>query len=517
MKQVTWKDFEEHCKMIQQATPVEVGETIDAKQKRIERAKKDYKFFFKYYFPMYAKAPCAWFHILFANALLKNKLFKGIARWFRGSAKSTHATLGWPLWLKINEELKTMLLVGQTEKKAFRLLADIQAQLTNNRRFINDFGEQFSFGSWSEGEFITKDNCAFYAIGLGQNPRGTRNEANRPDYIVVDDADSKKLSKNPKLVREAADWIMEDLMGCFDIGSERFILVNNLISKTSIMATVSDEKLKGGDRSVKSGCIYTTKGNWHLLTVNALDKKGFPTWPEKYTIQYWKQKRSETSMRAWEKEYMNNPLLEGTIFKPEWIKWRAIRKLREYDDLVVYCDPSFKNTATSDFKAIKFWGKKGSELHLIRAFCRQCSVSTMVKWFYDLHESLPEDIQVDYYIEANMLQDLLLDEFYEEGESRNYQLPIRPDHRSKPDKFGRIEATSPLYERGFIIYNQEEKDDPDMVAGIDQLLATEQGNSAPDDGPDADEGAIWLLQRRGRSKSRSNETRTGKRQRENDY
>lgn len=46
------------------------------------------------------------------------------------------------------------------------------------------------------------------------------------------------------------------------------------------------------------------------------------------------------------------------------------------------------------------------------------------------------------------MQDTILDEFRREGELRGYQLPITGDKRKKPDKFQRVEAISPLWERG---------------------------------------------------------------------
>lgn len=122
----------------------------------------------------------------------------------------------------------------------------------------------------------------------------------------------------------------------------------------------------------------------------------------------------------------------------------------------------------------------------------------MVRWFYNLHERLPQDVVCEYYIEANFLQDILLDEFTREGNLRGYQLPIRADRRKKPDKFQRIEAISPLWERGFVYYNAKLRNDPDMLAGLEQTLAFEKGMSGHDDAPDADEGAIYILQQRTR-------------------
>jgi predicted phage terminase large subunit-like protein len=104
-------------------------------------------------------------------------------------------------------------------------------------------------------------------------------------------------------------------------------------------------------------------------------------------------------------------------------------------------------------------------------------------------------------MEANFMQDIILDEFKREGESRGYQLPIIPDKRKKPDKFQRIEAISPLWERGFVFYNETKKDDPDTVVALEQTLAFQKGMSGHDDAPDADEGAIYLLQKRTRTTS----------------
>ncbi|MFA7033810.1 MAG: hypothetical protein WC166_04060, partial [Bacteroidales bacterium] len=68
------------------------------------------------------------------------------------------------------------------------------------------------------------------------------------------------------------------------------------------------------------------------------------------------------------------------------------------------------------------------------------------------------------------------------------------DKRKKPNKFLRIENISPLWERGFVTYNTAMQEDRDMLTGIEQTLAFEKGSSVHDDAPDADEGAISILQ-----------------------
>ena len=477
---MTPERFLQLCKQIEVTTGYNPDEPVAEKYARVEKAKKDYSFFFEYYFPHFAKSKTAKFHIKLANDLKKDKSFRGIFEAFRGSAKSTHAGMGIPLWLLINGDLKCMVLVGQTDDKAKRLIASLQAQFMSNQRFIHDFGEQYSFGNWSDGEFITKGGAAFYSLGMGQSPRGTKNEENRPDFILCDDLDNKKLSKNPQLVREYCEWIEEDLMGCFDGTPDRFLLVNNRFSKNSILA-----------RLHKTMCLdREPKEQWWHMRIDALDKNGEPTWHEKYTRKYWEQKRSKMTRRAFEREYMNNPVEEGKDFKEQWIRYKEILPLKDYDLHVVYGDPSFKEDANSDFKAVKHWGSKKTELHMIDAWVRQCSPMEMVRYYYDHYERMPKNIVVYYFIEANMLQYQWEGFFYDEGLSRGYQLPnLRFDLRKKPNKYERIISMSPNYENGRVYWNLKKKHDPDFVEAYNQLIMIEPGYKSPDDSPDADEGA----------------------------
>lgn len=487
------KRWRQHCKTIQEAATINANESLAEKLNRIQRARRDYNYFCEYYFEHYARkknpdgsftvSRNASFHTAAANKIKSSQNIKAALKWPRGHAKSTHFDIILPLWLKFQEipQLHVMLLVGKSQESARTLLGDVQAELQYNRRIIHDFGEQYNQGTWEEGSFVTKDGTAFFALGRGQSPRGLRYREHRPDYIVIDDIDDDELCQNESRVRKLTDWVKEALFGSLDGGKGKFIIVGNLISKNSVLANIC--KTKG---------VYVKQ-------VNALDSTGDPVWRDKWTREELEEASSFMGYRAFQKEFMNNPITEGAVFKNEWIKWRKILPLKKYDSLVAYCDPSFKSSTRNDYKAIKVWGKIGTELHLLYSFVRQTSVSEMVRWFYDLHEKMEAAGAIcDYYIEANFLQDIILDEFTEEGKHRGYQLPIRADKRKKPDKFQRVEAISPLWERGFVFYNENMKNDPDMLAGIEQTLAFEKGSAAHDDGPDADEGAIYILQKRTR-------------------
>lgn len=488
--QERWK---QHCETVQAATAVNINETEAQRLARIKRLRSDYAAFVDYYFPHWTvnpetgkNTPCAPFHVEAANKILKNRNLKAAFQWHRGAAKSTNMDVFVPMWLMIQErrEINVMVLVGKSEDNAKTLLGDIQAELQYNQRYIHDFGKQFNNGHWEDGEFVTRSEVAFFARGRGQSPRGLRYRSHRPDYVVIDDLDDDELVESPARVAKLFDWVRSALFGTLDGGRGRFIMVGNLIAKNSVLAKWC------GIKSV------------HVTRVNIYDNKGNISWAAKWTPQEVREIEDVAGYRAFQKEYMNNPIIEGAIFRNEWIRWGKRPAWSKFSEIVLYIDPSFKGSTKNDFKAAKLWGKAGTTLYHLRAFVRQSSVAEMVRWCYNLYEWTREQgISVRWYMEANFMQDTILDEFRREGELRGYQLPITGDKRKKPDKFQRIEAISPLWERGFVVYDETQRDDPDMLAGIDQTLAFEKGMRGHDDAPDADEGAIWILQRDTRAKS----------------
>jgi len=491
--------WNERVKYIQAMTdiPARPETTID-KELRIKRLLDDYNAFCEYYFPHFLQqrdkrtgeiiktihnAP---FHNAAAKKVRTTPNIKAVFMWPRGHAKSTHFDIFIPLWLMFQPKrlINVGVIVGKSEDSAQTLLGDLQAELEFNQRIIADYGEQKNIGDWQDGQFVTQDGCAWFARGRGQSPRGLRYKEARPDYIVIDDLDDDELCRNEKRVHDLTDWVKEALFGTLDVGRGRFIMVGNLIAKNSVLYNIAHSK------------------GVHLSRIDALLPDGSTAWPEKWTPEEAKQYADFVGYRAWNKEMMNNPIVDGTIFRAEWIRFKKMMPLRDYQQLVCYTDPSWKSSTANDYKACRLWGKtKSGELHLIRTFCRQDTTTHMVRWLYDLYEwGQAKNAAINFYMEANFMQDTILDEFTVEGKIRGYQLPIHPDTRKKPDKLQRIEAVSPLWERGFVFYNLAEKDSPDMQVGIEQTLALEHGSRQHDDAPDADESAIWFLQRNSRVK-----------------
>lgn len=479
------KRWDERVSLITRTT-FDLGECEETKEERVRRAKEDYNYFVRTYFSHIAPCDSAKFHLDAAKYIAGHPRARALFEWARGHAKSTHMGCLIPLWILARGEnlFRFIVLVSSSNDNAKGLLADLQAELANNEAYIQDFGIKADKGTeWTSGKFSLADGTTFVAIGRGQSPRGLKKNGQRPDYILIDDIDDDQLSNNESRVRKAYNWVMGPLYGTMAGGRGRLIMVGNRFAKNMILAHFANIK------------------NLYHTRVNIIDSKGNPSWGY-YSREDIQSMRDEQGEISFAREYLNNPIEEGAVFKPEWMRYTKILPLKEYVKIIAYTDPSFKSTKANDYKATMLIGKtKEGYYHVLKAYAGQCSVAEMVAWHYDIEAWIARKKgrkPPRYYMEANFIQDLLLKEFKDEGIARGgRQIPITPDKRKKPDKYSRIETMQPLFERGFVLFNEEERDSEGLKILIDQLLATEKGSRLHDDAPDALESAIWMLNKVG--------------------
>lgn len=466
---------------IQRFNQVNLDESKAQKQKRMERIKKDYDYCFQYYFPHYAKSKSAPFHIDAANFILKNKMCIDAEIIFRGGAKSTHCTIGIPFWLWVNGEIDVLLLIGKSADDAKVLLSDLQAEFEANPQIIADYGEQKTLGSWEEGQFVTKNGCAFFSLGRGQSPRGIRYRNKRPNFIVVDDIDDDEIADNLRRVKKVVKWLFGALYGTMDDNGCRMVFANNLISNTGIIAHVI-KKIAGLKRK-----------DCRVNKVPALLSNGEPSWPEKYTRQFFLDKQSVMGDFNFQTEYQNNPQIEGKIFLDEQIKFIKIPKLSDYECIVGHWDVAYAGTETGDYNAVKIWGLKNGKFYHIKAFVRQCKMSAAVRFMIEYDRKLPTNVRVLWRFESQFWNDALKMTLEQVCKEQKHELLITQCERPVNNKFTRIVSMQPWFQNSRCFYNKEEEFNVDMQVGVNQLKGIEPNYTGHDDGPDADEGALSFL------------------------
>lgn len=447
-------------------------ESVADRKKRIDRLEADPEAWFAYYFPNFYTATPAPFHKRATRRVLEHPEWYEVRAWSRELAKSAR-TMMEVLYLTLTGKKRNVLLVSNSLDNAVRLLAPYKAALEHNGRIVADYGAQFKFGAWEAAEFTAARGVSFRAIGAGQSPRGTRNDAVRPDVILIDDIDTDTDCRNPDIIAARWAWIENALLPTRSISAHLLVVFcGNIIAE---------------DCCIKRAMEKAD----HSDVVNIRDKAGRSTWPSKNTEEMIDRVLSKISYIAAQGEYFNNPITMGRTF--EDINFKKMLRITAYDALCCYTDPSFKDTKKNDYKATMLVGRKGAEFHVIRAYAGQVPIAKMIEWHYDIM-ALVGDMPCYYYMEANFLQDTLLKQFYDEGARRGRVVPIQGDMRVKKDKFTRIESSlEPLHRNGLLWFNEAEKNTEGMKTTRAQFMALSPTSRAHDDAPDAVEGGVYIL------------------------
>jgi hypothetical protein len=472
---ISLDEFIKRIEFVQQNTGADFNFLNEDKESRIKRAKTDYNYFVKTYFPHLAGCDCGDFQIKAANKIKRESRIKAVLKWFRGGAKSTHSNIFIPIWLWLNKEMRFMVLIGPEQTMAKKLLSEIQAEFEGNNLLKHDFGDMVLQGSWAEGDFALNDETCFVARGRGQKLRGLKYKGHRPDYVVMDDIDDDEMCENPERVKKLIKWINKAVMFIGDIGRFRVVISNNLISQISVTAHFSKQK------------------DWWCNQVDAIDGNGDPTWHEKYTREYYEELRMADEI-SFQSEMMHNPQPEGEIFKSaetQYIKmnWATMRNCTS---VVAKWDVAFTKNKNSDYNAVSVVGFKPNKLLVFKAYCRQSLMSEVLEWMYSVDkEAKKHNVVIEWFAERQFWNEPVKDAVELAAKQHGYYLEIVMDDTSQQNKIKRIiKGLASYWQTGKLWFNEYEKESYDMKTGLGQLWAVDYSYSGKDDFPDSLEATV---------------------------
>lgn len=481
------QDWEDLMASVRNSTPIDLGEDDKDKAKRIKKLEADFEEWVKYYFPKYCFAEAAPFQKKSSQRIFNATRIYQRRAWARGLSKSTRRMFE-VLYLMLAKKIRiNALLISKSNDNAVRLLDSYMANLEGNQRLINDYGVQERAGNWTHGEFTTRKNCTFRAVGAEQNPRGAKNEELRINVIIFDDVDDDEVCRNEERLHQRWLWIEQAVIPTVDISAGYYIFFdNNIIAEDSLAV-----------RAAK----YATD----VELVNIRDADGRSVWPQKNSEADIDDMESKISYESFQKEYFNNPLTQGKTFKE--IIYGKCPKLSELDFVIVYADPSpsnkdrpsLKSKAQNSCKAVSILGYLHQKFYLYKCFVDNTTNANFVDWLYAAKKYVEPHAQLYTFIENNTLQNpfyeqVLLPLIFSKENEYGGALLITPDDVKKPEKWYRIEGTlEPLVRLGSLIFNEDEKENPHMKR-MEAQFKSASANSKLLDGPDSVQGGVKIIQ-----------------------
>ena len=150
----------------------------------------------------------------------------------RGHAKSTICTVGMPAWAACYKKRKYVLFISSNEDTSSNFLGKVKDVL-ESPEIIEDFGPQKG-RVWNNFELETVTGITIECAGWTAGIRG-KNKKRRPDLVIFDDLEDKKVMESPSLRQKLEKAFTEEMLKLGDYDTI-YIYVGTLLAVDSLLA-----------------------------------------------------------------------------------------------------------------------------------------------------------------------------------------------------------------------------------------------------------------------------------------
>ena len=424
----------------------------------------------------------------------------------RRHAKTAYLSNGY-LCHQIVYRLKNYIVeVSETTDVAGDFVTWTRHQLKFNEKLRADFGELLhERPSQNEldnkYEFITASGTKVEAKGVGTQMRGLRHLSSRPDLFILDDLESQENTNTPEMRAKNLHWFRAEMLEALGFGGMA-IYMGTIVHYDSLLNHVINKRKDFTSRKFPAILSWSKREDlwdeWRKI-YNSDDKQAKEKadafyevnkdemvrgtkvlWPQMYSYKYFMEKREEMGARAFNQEYLGNPVdEESQIFNPENFVFYVESDLEDIRDMKFYAavDLAMGKSDRGDYSAIVTIGKReGSEVcYVVDAYiARQKPDDFMTDIIKRVFEYQYEALAV----ESQQFQEWFADKLTEELQSRGYPAHTRLKQvKQKMRKELRIEALEPEINSGRIRFKREQR----LLLEMLELFP----NHNHDDGPDA--------------------------------
>lgn len=399
----------------------------------------------------------------------------------REHGKSTFFSFAVPLRNICLQLRMFQMIISDTNDQATGFSLPIRLELEENPRLKHDFGD-LRGSIWKSNDFTTSNGVRVLARGKGEKVRGLKNRQYRPDFAVVDDFENDENVENPRLIRKGKTWLKRAVIGSMGAGYT-FLMVGNLFHPKSVLSQFIAEKDETG------ALLYRSK--IYRAWVNHGKPNQHPLWPEAWPPERLEKKRRQMGSVDFNAEMINLTGEEGSPFPENNFRYYEQENLIRNLITATFCDPSAKNGESNDYKAVITVGleRNAMQMYVLRAWVRRTGIAEMFDEIYRQQEKYHSMVG----IEENMLKDFLHESIENYARESGKWLPWMPVHH-RTNKIGRIISTLQyLISYGKLQFCRGDSDQDRVVEQLIYLL----NKNVNDDGADALEGAVRLLQEQG--------------------
>lgn len=397
-----------------------------------------------------------------------------------------------------------IVLISETTDVAGDFITWTRHQLKFNEKLREDFGEILDPRPSkneldNKYEFITDTGTKVEAKGVGTQMRGLRHLSDRPGLFILDDLESQDNTNTPEMRAKNLHWFRAEMLEALGFGGRAIYmgtivhydsLLNHVLTKRkdftsrkfpAILSWSEREDLWEEWRRIYNADSPTAKAEadaFYAENEAEMLRGTAVLWPQAYDYKYFMEKREEMAARAFNQEYLGNPVdEESQIFAPE--------------DFVYYTESDIAGAPMQYFAAVDLaMGKtRGDYSAIITLGRREGSEVAYVIDAY-LARQKPDDFMQEIVkrtlkyqyealaVESQQFQEWFADKLAEELQRHGYPAHTRMAQvKQKMRKALRIESLEPEIKAGRIRFRRDQR----LLLEMLELYP----NHNNDDGPDA--------------------------------
>jgi len=445
----------------------------------------------------------------------------------RGHAKSTIVSLVYVLWCVLYLKERLILIASNTEEQAKTLLKDIKHQLKSNPLIVSDFPEICRGKKptpWRDNRIQLPNGAMIRVYGAGQNPRGTKNDKDRPGLIIADDLENEEQAESEEQRDKLRSWFNKSLLNTGH-PETNVVVIGTILHQDSLLANLVDPNRNSGWNGKKYKAVEKFSDNpqlwerWSSVFCRKEEHEGntgpeaaklyfeanrekmlegtevlWPEWESYYDLMVI---RESEGRRSFQSEKQNEPIdpQQCIIKEEDFMFWddeyrdvqHLIQSINGRGRFYGACDPSLGKSTRGDCTAIVILLRDDDRdiNYVIAADLLQCNPSQTIDRITE-YAGMYEFKK--FAIEINNFQEHMAYNLEKCIVARGRRLPI---HKitSRSNKQSRIAGLEPYIKQGNIRFCRKHG------LLLDQL--TQFPLAKNDDGPDALEMAMQAVKEKG--------------------
>ena len=387
------------------------------------------------------------------------KVHRLLEVWPRGFGKSRTWSIGYPLWVLLNNpynlDLKwkkeDLIMISNTSQLAEKWVREHKKELEHNQLLVNDyFGgdfEKYKGDIWRTDEYEIKGRGRVLAKGSGAAIRGEH-----PTEIIMDDLENREEARSETQREKMREYFYSDVWGTLRHNKSdnptRVKIVGTFVHPLALLP-----ELNGKDW-------------WDNYRYSVYKEDGKPLWPEYLDDDGLQELRSTVPETTWASEYLNAPIVSANPmflrrqfqpYEPGMLRGADGKKIT-FKDMKIFTaiDPAISQKDGADYTALSTFGvtwDKEPRIYCLDARRGHWPMSRQITELMACYERFPGSEQL---IEVVAYQKALYLEYRERLERDNFNIKVHALERDK-DKGRRAHVVTPLFEKSIVHFDFSDK------------------------------------------------------------